>query len=275
MRRKLNSIVFAPPWQSGGVKSLYTACEALAELGESSIVPFQGSGLAEWFDHRCKLYDDSYAPDIVLYPEVYQPRLENHQHVCYVLGKHAPIKPHADLIICRSEELLTWVSAQEPSIPAFTITPGINRCPFEYDGRPKEQLIGYMTRPTKYPEFAEVLRARYKDKVLEIVNCTESEVADHLKRAKVFVWRGDDKEGSPRPPKEALVAGCVVVGLKDDLSAAYHTEFGLRCETADEIVARCEEALASPIPSERERSLVADSSEEKSEWSSLLAYFDS
>jgi hypothetical protein len=273
--QKLNSIVFAPPVQNGGVKSLYTACEALSELGRSSIVPFIEPRLAQWFDHTCELYDYSYPPDIVVYPEVYQPRIENRRHVCYALGKYAPIEPHADLIICRSENLLNWASAQHPSIPAFAIAPGINRSIFEYDGKPKEQFIGYMTRPDKHPEFAQALRDRYGSKVLEIVNCTEAGVARHLKSAKVFVWRGNDKEGSPRPPKEALVAGCNVVGLKEDLRPDYHTEFGLRCDNLDEVITRCEDALLMPVPTVHERAVVRDSAEEKNELRSLMQYFDS
>jgi hypothetical protein len=273
--QKLNSIVFAPPVQNGGVKSLYTACEALSELGRSSIVPFIEPRLAQWFDHTCELYDYSYPPDIVVYPEVYQPRIENRRHVCYALGKYAPIEPHADLIICRSENLLNWASAQHPSIPAFAITPGIRRSIFEYDGRPKEQFIAYMMRPGKHPEFAQTLRDRYGSKVLEIVNCNEAGVAQHLRSAKVFVWRGNEKEGSPRPPKEALVAGCNVVGLKEDLRRDYHTEFGLRCDNLEEVIARCEEALLMPVPTVEERAVVRDSAEEKNELRSLMRYFDS
>jgi len=55
------------------------------------------------------------------------------------------------------------------------------------------------------------MRERYGDRVVEIISRPEPEVAELLKSAKVFVCRGNDKEGSPRPPKEALVAGCVVV----------------------------------------------------------------
>jgi len=55
------------------------------------------------------------------------------------------------------------------------------------------------------------MRERYGDRVVEIISRPKPEVAELLKSAKVFVCRGDDKEGSPRPPKEALVAGCVVV----------------------------------------------------------------
>ncbi len=120
------------------------------------------------------------------------------------------------------------MNAHSPNISALLILPSINRSVFEYDGRPKRNLICYMTRPHKHPETAELLRQKYGGKVMEIVDCSEREVAEILKSAKVFVWRGDDKEGSPRPPKEALVAGCVVVGLQSDLSEQYHTNFGIK-----------------------------------------------
>lgn len=40
MGRAVNSIVFAPHFQAGGVKSLYSVCEWLKELGRSTIAPF-------------------------------------------------------------------------------------------------------------------------------------------------------------------------------------------------------------------------------------------
>ncbi len=270
---QLDSIVFAPPWEGGGVKSLYVACEALGSLGRSNIVPFDQHLLASWFDHRCQLYDYSYPPDLVVYPEIYQPHIPGRRHLCFVLGKYAKVAAHADLAVCRSQHLLDWLTEEQPEQPTALLLPGIDRKLFEYDGRPKQDIICYMTRPHKHPDTAEMLRARYGDRVVEIVHRSEAEVADLLKTAKVFVWRGNDKEGSPRPPKEALIAGCVVVGLESDLDSAHHIDFGIRCSTVEQLIDTAGEALMLPIPSERERCGVRDVSQEKQDWPDIVRPF--
>jgi hypothetical protein len=268
----LNSIVFSPPWCGGGIKSLYVACDALGQLGRSTIAPFGDEPrLAGWFSHSCELYDYTYLPDLVVYPEVYQPRIPHRCHICFVLGKYGHVQPHADLAVCRSQGLVDWVAEHNPQMPTALLLPGIDRRIFEYDGRQKGDVICYMTRPHKYPETADLLRERYGDKVVEIVQRHESEVAEILKGAKVFVWRGTDKEGSPRPPKEALVAGCVVVGLAADLDAAHHTDFGLRCGTVDELIETAGQALSMPIPTDAERAVIRDVKEEKAAWVRIAA----
>jgi glycosyltransferase involved in cell wall biosynthesis len=263
----LNSIVFSPPWRGGGIKSLYVACEALGQLGRSTIAPFGDEPrLADWFGHHCQLYDYTYLPDLVVYPEVYQPRIPNRREICFVLGKYGHVEPHADLAVCRSQALVDWVAKHNSQVRTALLHPGIDRKLFEYDGREKRDVICYMTRPHKHPETADLLRERYGDKVVEIVDRSESEVAEILKSAKVFVWRGTDMEGSPRPPKEALVAGCIVVGLTTDLDAAHHTDFGLRCSSIEELLDTAGQALSLPSPTAAERAIIRDVIEEKADW---------
>ena len=275
MKRNLNSIVFAPAWRSGGVKSLYSVCEWLNDLGRCTILPFDDSNLASWFSHRCEAYDHSYTPDVLIYPEVYQPLFEGSIfHICFAVGMLSPIKPHADMAVCKSVEIFDWVKHQHPKMPATLTLPSINRSIFEYDGRPKKDIICYMTRPDKHPETAILLRDAYGDSVKEIINLSEGDVAETLKDAKVFVWRGHITEGSPRPPKEALVAGCTVVGLESELNERHHTNFGTRCSTVDELIQMAGEALKMPIPTEQERSVVRDSTEEKQDWLTLLRGLD-
>ncbi len=270
-KHSANSIVLSPPIQSGGVKSLYSVCEWLNDVGRSTILPFGTPVLASWFEHRCQLYDDSYDPDIVIYPEAYQPRISGRRvHVCFALGKYKAIEAHADLTVCRSPELLRWVKEQHLDMPAVVVPPSINRAVFEYDGRPKEEIICYMTRAHKHPEMAQLLRDRYRDRVVEIVNLPEAAVATVLKSAKVFVWRGNKLEGSPRPPKEALVAGCVVVGLESDLHERYCTNFGIRCANVEEVIHMAGEALKMSGPTAQERSVVRGGEEEKRDWIALL-----
>jgi hypothetical protein len=274
--KSIDSIVFAPAGVHGGVKSLYSACEWLSEIGRSSIAPFYDpKELASWFDHNCQVYDYSYYPELLIYPEVCQPRIVGAKfHLCFALGKFAPVKPHANLTVCRSRGILDWVKAQLPDMPTILIAPSINRAVFEYDGRPKKDIICYMTRPDKHPETARLLRERYGDRVTEIVGYSEAEVAETLKNSRVFVWRGHEWEGSPRPPKEALVAGCVVVGLKADLNETYHTDFGIRCSTVDELIEMSGEALKMEIPSANERAVVRDRKQEKMDWFALLEHLD-
>jgi hypothetical protein len=268
----LDSIVFAPPWLGGGIKSLYVACEALGRVGRSTIVPFGDQPkLAGWFDHHCSLYDYSYIPDLVVYPEIYQPRIPGLRHICFVLGKYGHVQPQADLAVCRSQELATWVAEHTPEARVVLLPPAIDRKIFEYDGRPKRQAICYITRPQKHPETAQLLRERYPDQVVEIIDRDEREVAEIMKDCKVFVWRGTEMEGSPRPPKEALLAGCVVVGLAADLISDRHIDFGLRCTTVDELIETAGRALSLPIPSETERSIIRDVEEEKQDWLRIVA----
>lgn len=266
----IDSVVFAPPFRSGGVKSLYAVCEWLSELGRCTVKSFREPRLADWFAHRCRLYDYSYVPDVLVYPEIYQPHFAGKTHVCFALGKHAGVEPHADLVVCKSREILDWVADALPGAPTLLVEPSIKRAVFEYDGRPKKDLICYMTRPHKHPETARLLRDAYGEKVFEIVNLGETQVAEALRDAKVFVWRGDEREGSPRPPKEALVAGCVVVGLEQDLNERYHTDFGVRCSSVEELITKAGEALKMPAPAEGERALVRDGAEEKRDWHTLF-----
>lgn len=270
MGRAINSIVFAPHFQAGGVKSLYSVCEWLTELGRSTIAPFVEPKLISWFEHDCELYDYSYSPELLVYPEVYQPYVKGKYHLCFALGKRAPVEPHANLIVCKSHEVLGWVNEQYPKLETALVLPSINRAVFEYQGEPKREIVCYMTRPRKHPGMAQLLRREYGDKVLEIVNFSEREVAEALKSAKVFVWRGDDKEGSPRPPKEALVAACQVLGLESDLNERYHTDFGIRCKSVEELIHMAGEALRMPLPTIEQRSVVRDSREEKQDWLALL-----
>ena len=114
------------------------------------------------------------------------------------------------------------------------------------------------------------MREHYGDKVVEIVGKTESEVAEILKSAKVFVWRGFETEASPRPPKEVLVAGCVVVGLEKDLCKEQDIDFGVKCRDVDELLRMAGEALRMPIPSPAERAVVRDSESEARGWVALM-----
>jgi len=243
----------------------------LSKLGQSAIAPICKPELASWFRHACSLHSHDYTPDVVIYPEIYQPRLPRvHRHICFALGKYAPIQPHADLTVCKSLDSLAWIKRQLPGMPVVLIRPSIQRTIFEYDGRPKRHTICCMPRSHKHPTLGQQLRETHGDAVVEITNCTETEVAESLKSAKVFVWRGNDQEGSPRPPKEALVAGCVVVGLESELHCRFGVNFGVRCRSVEELVARAGEALHMPIPSSVERSLIRDSREEELDWQKLI-----
>lgn len=271
MRRPIDSIVFAPPGSSGGVKSLYNVCSWLNRLGRCAISPFDGRHLVSWFPHDCRIYDESYFPDLVIYPEIHQPDLgRQHFHICFALGRYQLVQPHADLVVVKSPDMMDWVRRQNPRLPTRLIRATIQRSVFEYDQRPKQDIIAYMTRPHKHPETAVVLRDRYGDRVVEIVNQTEAGVAEILKTAKVFVWRGAETEASPRPPKEALVAGCVVVGLASELAEKHGLNFGVKCADVDELIHRAGEALQMPMPTPAERAVVRDGATEAQEWLAMI-----
>jgi hypothetical protein len=110
--------------------------------------------------------------------------------------------------------------------------------------------------------------------VRESVNFSEAQVAEALKGAKVFVRRGNDKEGSPRPPKEAFIASCVAVGLASDLNEDYHTDFGIRCAKVDELIKMAGEALQMPLPTDEQCPVIRDSEAEKQDWLTLFRRHD-
>ncbi len=269
--RNIRSIVYAPPGDSGGVKSLYLVCDWLNRRGRSAIAPFDGNHLVTWFAHNCRIFDRDYTPQVVVYPEIFQPRHGARVfHICFALGRFKPIEPHADLVVVKSSGMFDWVKQQQPQLPIKIIRSSITRSIFEYDGRPKKEIICYMTRAHKSPETAALLRERYGDKIVEIVGKTETEVAEILKSAKVFVWRGYETEGSPRPPKEALVAGCVVVGLAKDLRADQDVDFGVKCRDVKELLQKAGEALQMPVPSPAERAVVRDAEDEARDWLAMM-----
>ncbi|MEO8486159.1 MAG: hypothetical protein ABI585_07440 [Betaproteobacteria bacterium] len=271
-RSATHSVVFSPLSRSGGVKSLYLACQALGRLGRSAIASFPVPRVVDWFAHACEAFDGTYTPDVLVYPEIFQPNIRSVSlRICYALGKYASIKPHADLTVCRSPAIEDWVRSQHPTMPTAVFEGSIDRAVFEYDGRPKREWICCMPRTHKSPKVAGLLRARHGDRVVEITGRTEAEVADVLKSAKVFVWWGNDKEGSPRPPKEALVAGCVVVGLASELDVSHAVDFGLRCSSIADVVERAGDALSMPVPGVAERAVVRDNAREMEDWIDLVA----
>src|SRR5450432_88047 len=144
----MRSLVLAPSFVAGGVKSLYAVCEWLDRLGVCRVQPFRGdNSLANWFEHDCQLFDSSYEPELVVYPEVHQPDLgPNVFHLCFALGQHEPVRDHAQFVVCRSPRVQEWVGEHAPQLPTKTISAGINREPFEYDGREKQDQICYFTR---------------------------------------------------------------------------------------------------------------------------------
>ena len=272
--KHLDSVVCASNGHHGGTKSLYSLCGWLGRLGRSSIASRPGISLAAWFKHPCRLYDGSYIPRVLVYSESFQPYFPQvKHHICFALGKYGKMQPHAELTVCKSPEIERWVREQLPDMTTVIIRPSIDRAIFDYDGRPKRDVICYMTRRNKHPETSQLLRERYGDKVLEIVGQPEAEVAESLRQAKVFVWRGNDLEGSPRPPKEALVAGCVVVGLASDLHARYDTDFGLKCSSVDELLDMAGQGLRMPIPTPQERAVVRDTAQEMRDWLALMERF--
>src|SRR5262249_53525717 len=54
---------------SGGREIPLLSREWLSRLGRSRISPFWETTLAPCFDHRCKLYDGSYNPGVLIYPK--------------------------------------------------------------------------------------------------------------------------------------------------------------------------------------------------------------
>jgi hypothetical protein len=126
---------------AGGVKSLYGVCEWLDELGRCTVAPFGDSPrLADWFFHRCRMFDFSYKPDLIVYPKVYQPDIPDGTfQICFALGKYQKIESRCDLVVCKSPAITDWLKEEGVGVRQELIRPSIERRIFAYAGRPKRK----------------------------------------------------------------------------------------------------------------------------------------
>jgi hypothetical protein len=257
---------------TGGVKSLYALAEFLNGEHNCGIIHYGPGGIADWFDHNAVEYDSicSTEPDLVIYPEDYQPLMGTMKHVCFALGTTKKIEYHADYVVCKSRETVEFAKEFIDSKKIKVIESSININKFKYDGREKKEQVAYMLKQHKHPEMAKLLYSKFGPKYVNIANKTEQEVAEILKDTKVFVWRGWDFEGSPRPPKEAYAAGCHVVGPTNDLSEMYGTDFGYKCNSEEHILNTAEMLLTEPVI-EPDLSLIRDGADEKQDWLDFIS----
>src|SRR5262249_41089666 len=168
-------------------------------------------------------------------PEIFQPHLDGVRYqVCFAVGKYQSIADHADVTVCKSADTVSWVTAQYPRMATVLIAPSIDRSIFEYDGLTKKDLICYMTTPRKHPETAERTAAPIRRQVLRDPRSFRTRSGGDFegRESLHLAWQRSGRFAPP--PKEALVAGCLVVGLKSDLSDRYLTNFDTQCATVDE-----------------------------------------
>ena len=269
----MNIAVIAPSIPgTGGVKSLYALAGFLNGEHNCGISHYGPGDFADWFDHDAVEYASTWTtkPDLIIYPEDFQPRMKDVKNVCFALGTTKKIEPHADYVVCKASETVEFAKAYVDSKKIRVIESSIDINTFKYDGREKKEQVAYMLKQHKHPEMAKLLYAKFGPKYVNILDKTEQEVAEILKDSKVFVWRGWAFEGSPRPPKEAYVAGCHVVGPTNDLSELYGTDFGHKCVSEEDILKTAERLLTEPV-AEPDLSLIRDSKAEKQDWLDFIS----
>jgi GT2 family glycosyltransferase len=119
-------------------------------------------------------------------------------------------------VMCVSDHSLQQISRLFPDTEIHRIRYSFDKPPFGPSDVPKENRIIYMAR-RRAQEIEAALMIASSTGVLKgwriesIVDKTEDEVAELMKRSLVFI-SGSLSEGFGMPPAEAMASGCVVIG---------------------------------------------------------------
>jgi len=227
---------------SGGVRVVYRAVDHLNAAGIGAVVVHDQPGFAcTWFEHTTPVICAAQASpvpgrDLLVVPEVYGPRLgeiapgvrkvvfnqnayntfHGYDHVT-PRGTTAYDHPQVAGAVCVSDDNAAYLRYAFPDLDVQRITYQLDPALwFTEPDRPRARRITYM--PRKHADQAgQVLnilsqRGALRDvEVLPLDRMNEQEVAAAQREALLFLSFGYP-EGCPFPPKEAMAAGCLVVG---------------------------------------------------------------
>lgn len=226
---------------SGGVRVVYRAVDHLNDAGIGAVVVHEQPGFAcTWFTHRTPVVCAAQAAprpgiDLVAVPEVYGPGLGGiapgvrkvvfNQNAYNTFHGYDPVTPpgqtaydHHEVsgAICVSDDNAAYLRHAFPHLDVRRITYQLDPELWFVPEGPRRRRLTYM--PRKHPEqAAQVLnilsqRGALDDvEVVALDGMTETEVAAAQRESLVFLSFGYP-EGCPFPPKEAMAAGCLVVG---------------------------------------------------------------
>jgi hypothetical protein len=229
------------PRPVGGIKVLYRHVDILNGSGYDAVIVHKKKGFrCAWFENDTRVdYHAQIKPDrfdFVVIPEVYGPKLADvfpdvrkvifNQNAYYTFigyGRDPADKTcaydHPDLaaVLVVSEDSRDYLAHVFPHLKITRVHNSVDgaRFPFREPAKKKKQ-IAYM--PKKHSDESlqviNILKFRGALDGVELVpieNRNERETADALADSLLFLSFGYP-EGSPAPPLEAMLSGCLVVG---------------------------------------------------------------
>lgn len=238
---------------SGGVRVVYRAVDHLNDAGVTAVVVHMTPGFrCTWFESTTPVIsgpeaDPRPGEDVLVLPEILGPRLgelaagvakvvfnqnayNTFHDYPFVTEPGATAYDHPEVVgaVCVSDDNAAYLRYGFPALDVqrivYQLDPQLWWCP---DG-PRRRRITFM--PRKHGDQArQVLnllaqRGALRDvEVLPLDGMSETEVAAAQREALAFLSFGYP-EGCPFPPKEAMAAGCLVVGYHGMGGRDYFTE---------------------------------------------------
>lgn len=226
---------------SGGVRVVYRAVDHLNEAGIGAVVVHEQTGFAcTWFEHATPVVCAAQAGprpgiDLLAIPEVYGPRLGDiapgvrkvvfNQNAYNTFHGYEPVTPrgrtaydHPEVsgAICVSDDNAAYLRYAFPDLDVRRITYQLDPALWFVRDAPRRRRLTYM--PRKHSDQSlQVLnilsqRGALDDvEVMPLDRMSETAVAAAQREALAFLSFGYP-EGCPFPPKEAMAAGCLVIG---------------------------------------------------------------
>lgn len=240
---------------SGGVRVIYRAVDHLNAAGIPSWVVHDQPGFAcSWFEHATPIaYAAQVSPrpgvDLLAVPEVYGPALGSiapgvrkvvfNQNAYNTFAGYAPVTPPGETAydhpevsgaICVSDDNAAYLRHAFPRLDVRRITyqldPELWFAPEHPGGRPRRLTFMPRKHADQANQVLNILsqRGALRDvEVLPLDGMNEAQVAAAQRDALVFLSFGYP-EGCPFPPKEAMAAGCLVVGYHGMGGRDYFTQ---------------------------------------------------
>jgi hypothetical protein len=226
---------------SGGIRVIYRAVDHFNAAGIPAVLVHEAEGFAcTWFAHDTPIiHADAATPradrDLLVIPEVYGPGLADigpgirkvifNQNAYntfhgydHLTAPGATSYDHPDVVgaVCVSDDNAAYLRYGFPHLDVERITYQLDPTLWWSPEGPRKRRLTYM--PRKHADQAgQVLnllsqRGALRDvEVVPLHGMSETEVAAAQRESLVFLSFGYP-EGCPFPPKEAMAAGCLVVG---------------------------------------------------------------
>jgi glycosyltransferase involved in cell wall biosynthesis len=229
------------PRPVGGIKVLYRHVDVLNSGGYDAAIVHKKKGFrCEWFandtrvDYQAQIKPDRF--DFIVLPEVYGPRLADffpevrkiifNQNAYYTfigyardLADKTCAYDHPDLaaVLVVSEDSRNYLAHVFPHLKITRIHNSVDGARFAFrDLAQKKKQIAFMPKKHADESLQVINILKFRGaldgvSLLPIENRNERETAELLADSLLFLSFGYP-EGSPAPPLEAMLSGCLVVG---------------------------------------------------------------